>query len=1302
MGLSRRQAPSLRSMGSDFVELTGFTSKSNTATNRHDSRTAPHTQRHKQRIYSRSTVFGGTAVKRFLWGWALICALTTATLALGQTATTSLRGVIKDPSGALVPGATVKMVDRANGTSYTASAGSTGFYVFPQIPPARYTITVSAPGFGDQSKVAELLVNQPATIDFTLTVQASTVTVDVSSTAQTLNTTDATLGDSIGNQQIQALPMDGRDPMALLSSQPGVLYLGETGSAIDKMSPQDTDSRQGAVSGARSDQGNVTLDGVDDNDQVNGFAFTGVLRSTLDSTEEFRVTTSNSNADAGRSSGAQISLITKSGTNKFHGALYEYNRPTNTVANDWFIKNEQIADDQPNRPTKYVVNTFGGSLGGPIFKDKLFFFYNYEGQRLATNADVSAVTPSATFMNGELGYLAADGSSVLLTSQQIAALDASCSACAAPGVDQAILQYLSTEPAATVLAGGDGYNNGSYNFSSPAPSRLNTNIGKIDFTPNAKNHIFARGNLQKDVSLSAQNLPGQPAASSLEDNTKGMAFGHTWSPTSNLVNDLRYSYIRQGYASAGIGDGDYVSIRFLQQPTAQTRSASVNVPLNTIDDNLSWTKGTHTISAGGNWRMVDINASNNTNSFNGASTNPSYLYSVTGKPDPTTIGMPAVDPGYATSFDYAYSTIVGNVAEQDSVANYLVTSPTSATLQPDGSYIARHFKTNEFEYFVQDSWRVRPNLTLTFGLRHTILQTPYETKGQEIAPTVDTHNWYTERGTAAAQGQVYEPDLLFAPVGKFYNKPGYWPKQKLNLAPRISIVYAPDSKTSIRSGFGMYFDHYGEALSNRFSNLGSFGLFSQFESPASYVGYENAPRFTGPHDMPGLPVPPSPETASYPYDVPDGTFGINWGIDNHIKTPYVEAFNFSVQRELPGGFLLDAAYVGRLGRHLFQQLDLAEPVNYVDPQGGGDYFTAATQMSKTSDQLNGSCTYCDGVTQHIPTIQYFEDVFPQMQNLDFDGETATDAIYNDEWAPQRYTYGETGALADIDFYCYYGCPNGTIFWSQQFSSLISLASMGMSYYNAGQLTLRHPESHGLTLDFSYTFSKSIDMGSDAERSATSYGAIQNVWNPSLSRGLSDFDTKHLITADWVYALPIGTGKALLSSSGKVGNAIWGGWQWAGLGRWASGLPFSLIEPGWSTNWELQAWAVTTAPVKVHKHIENGLPQVFADVSAISEGVVQGSPVRLPYPGEAGMRNNFRGDGPFDIDSSLTKSWDITERAKLKFAWEVYNVSNSVRFDDSTFFEELGNALTYPSLGYYATTLGDKTFRRMQFGLRLDF
>jgi hypothetical protein len=186
-----------------------------------------------------------------------------------------------------------------------------------------------------------------------------------------LNTTDATIGNAVSNNTIQALPMEGRNVPDLLSLQPGVLYLGRQSTA-----QQDQDSRSGAVAGARSDQSNITLDGVDNNDQTKGYAFQGVLRSTLDSVEEFRVTTANSNAEAGRSSGAQVVLVTKSGTNQFHGSLYEYNRDTIFAANDWFNKEAQASEGLPNKPGKLIRNTYGGTFGGPIKKDKLFFFFN--------------------------------------------------------------------------------------------------------------------------------------------------------------------------------------------------------------------------------------------------------------------------------------------------------------------------------------------------------------------------------------------------------------------------------------------------------------------------------------------------------------------------------------------------------------------------------------------------------------------------------------------------------------------------------------------------------------------------------------------------------------------------------------------------------------------------------------------------------------------------------------------------------------------------------------------------------------
>jgi len=264
----------------------------------------------------------------------------------------------------------------------------------------------------------------------------------------------------------------------------------------------------------------------------------------------------------------------------------------------------------------------------------------------------------------------------------------------------------------------------------------------------------------------------------------------------------------------------------------------------------------------------------------------------------------------------------------------------------------------------------------------------------------------------------------------------------------------------------------------------------------------------------------------------------------------------------------------------------------------------------------------------------------------------------------------------------------------------------MSSYNALQFTIRHPQSHGLTLDLGYTFSKSLDMGSLTERANEFSGdplggglsAIQNTWRPKLNKAVSDFDTHSLFTADWAYAVPVGRGKAVFGNANRVADFFVGGWQFAGVARWTSGLPFSVNEPGWSTNWQLEGAGVVTGQVKLQKHISGGYPQIFAGDTAntINNQVETGTPIRLPYPGEAGERNFFRGDGYEDIDASLAKIWSITERMKLKFAAETYNISNTPRFDTAG----LNTQLTNSTLGYYSSEL--TTYRRMQFGLRLDF
>jgi hypothetical protein len=1272
-----------------------------------------------------------------------------AAVGFAQNATTSLRGVIKDPSGAVVPGATITLENKAVGQKYTATSKASGEYQMVQLPPAKYVVTVTAKGFGTQSKSAELLVNQPATIDFALTVSESTVIVDVTAAAAVLNTNDSSLGGSFDNATIQALPSETRNVPDLLSLQPGVLYL-----------PNDGSSRTGAVDGGRSDQGNVTVDGIDDNDQVNGYAFTGVLRETQDSIEEFRVTTSNATADAGRSSGAQVSMVTKSGTNKYHGSAYEYNRPTLTVSNDYFNKQAQLesqaaclaslptpgqtvatCDELGNRPPKLIRNIYGADASGFIIKNKLFFFGNYEAQHLREDSIVEQTTPTADYQAGILDYATASGATAQLSPAQITTLDSNngCNVCnttaypSGPGANPNSLAYFNSMPVANgTLLGDNGLTSGSYTFASPAPQNLNTSIARLDYTPSDKHRIFVRGNLQKDVTAGSEQFPGQPPSSASVDNSKGITAGYTWTITQNLINDLRYGYIRQGTGNSGVGSGDYVDFRFLSSPTAETRSSVNIVPVNNIIDNFSIVKGKHNIELGVNWRLIHQNRTSDANSFSSATTNPYWLYlnATTTIPDPASLGGGVPTYGNQNDYEIALANLLGTVPQVNDIFNYSISSATSGSLLADGAPISRHFKANEYEGFIQDSWRILPNFTITAGLRYTLLQTPYETKGQEVIPfvpgatssdpTTNTHDWSLKREAEAQQGVVYEPLLQFAPGGKYYNKPGFYPENKNNVAPRLAVVYSPDGKTTLRAGAGIYYDHFGEGLVNTFDQVGEAGLSSQISNPANSYTYATAPRYTDRHTIPFNPGT-APSTLSFPF-TPCATyacgFAISWGLDSKIKTPYSTSYDLSMQHEFPRGFTVEIAYVGRYGTHLLQDLDLAEPVDFVDPQGGGDYYGAGKILSQFADANGGN--QLATIPQAIP---YFEHVFSYMANQNIQlydnngnliynglGKSATQNVYTFEWAPNRYGLGETGALADMDYYCVYAvdaegdCPT-TQFWQQQYSSLYTLSSIGKSSYNAAQWTLRHTPSHGLTLDVSYTFSKSLDWGSDAERNSLGSGnffsTILNTWKPYLNKGVSDFDTANLITLDWAYQLPVGRNKAFLAKSNGFVNAILGGWQSSGIFRKTSGLPWSVFEPGWSTNWDIESYGVVTqAGLHAQKHFSStGNPEYFANPDAINNGIFTGGPIRLPYAGEAGQRNQFRGDGYIDLDSGLTKSWGLKEFGTLKFAWEVYNVTNTNRFDPAS----IGAGLTSGSLGTASSLIGGtQAPRRMQFALRYDF
>jgi hypothetical protein len=1343
-------------------------------------------------------------------GLLTVVFLTFSMLASAQTATSSLRGTITDPKGAVVQGATITLNNAATGFARTTTSGNNGAYQFLEVPPATYTLTVTVAGFATvkQDRVT-LQVSQPATLDVALQVRGTTEVVEVSSEAPLVNTTDATQGNVFNSTQLINLPSEGRDPVAILSLQPGVSYIGQN---VD----QAGDSRGGSVAGARSDQTNVTLDGLDDNDQLKGNAFQGALRAPLDSIQEFRVTTSNSNADAGRSSGAQVSMVTKSGTNSIHGSLYEYNRSNLGQANDWFNEHAQLSVGQPNRPGPLVRNTFGAWVGGPIKKDRLFFFGGFEGQRTnesiqttrtipsdlmrtgvmqypcstALNTLNAQVYPNCTVQSGNPNFSVAGGDPRLGPDQllvtmnrqgltQLDTVDDGNGTCTANGTcplgggaDQAVLDIFQKYPSPNTDSVGDFFDYRGYTFAAPNPTKLDTYIVKLDYklTASGNHSLFVKGHLENfrnDGSSSAtvQQFPGQAPNDFLTNNSKGLFVGYTALLTPTLVNNLRYGYIRQGLGDAGLSTSDFNHFRGLTDVHGFTNSVLTNVPVQNLVDDLSWTKGKHTLQFGGNLRIIKNNRLGNAQNISFAETNvfwlaPAGISNTCTALDPAALGnstdsngnsicgdngpYPSVDPAFGVNYDFAMAATAGLLTETNKVYNQ---DKTGHFFAP-GQLIQRNFKATEGEFYAQDSWRVTPDLVLTGGLRYSLLQPPYEVNGNQVAPSVSLNDWFNHRSEAMLQGNTYRPTISMNLSGQGNGKAPYWAWDYKNLAPRFAFAYSPHAssglfhalfgspgKSSIRGGYGLYFDHFGEGIVNSFDKNGSFGLTSSLTNPAGSQDVGCTPRLADLTTLPdaaqsfcgqqvvGPPPAQFPGTVTPPGGTDAGSFAIYWGLDDKLKTPYSHVIDFSITRELSRNFVLEASYVGRFAHHLLQEEDLAMPLDLVDPASKMDYFSAATLLTKATNAGTD--------VSALAAIPFWEHMWPQAAGKPGFGFGGGGGCAPNSGNIDPSTFSATQSMYDL-FSCFAGNETSALFyadlpqgfqggdcapacstvggnygpfnvWDDQFSSLYAWRSTGNSAYHGLQLTLRKSMSSGLQFDVNYTFAKSMDIGSNAERINEFEGfgfasQVINSWSPGQLRAVSDFDTRHQINANWVYELPLGKGRRFGSGMGKLANSVLGGWGLSGIVHWTSGLPWSMGSgAGWSTNWQLEGESVETAnPGKVGVHFNaNGDPIMWKDVSTSGQAY---NSFRFPYPGESGQRNNLRGPGFFELDDGLWKSWNFSETKAVKFAWEVFNVTNSVRFDAA------GSAfnfnLTGGNFGTYGNTLTKP--RVMQFSLRVDF
>jgi hypothetical protein len=1329
------------------------------------------------------------------------------TCAWAQTGTTSLRGVVTDKTGATVANANVTLTNVGQALKREMTTNNAGEYEFLALPPGTYSLTVELSGFRRfEQKNLQLQVNLPATQNVTLEIGTSTETVEVSAQAVTLNTTDASLGVAFNENQVKQLPLEGRNVPDLLSLQAGVLYTGNR-SDINT----DVDTRNGAVNGSRSDQSNVTLDGIAVND-AGGHAFTSVLPVTLDSVQEFRVTTTNYNADQGSSSGAQVALVTKSGTNSFHGSAYEYNRNTYTSANDYFVKAAQIqgclgsstplSAKQCNQAPKLIRNVFGGSLGGPIKKDRFYFFLNYEGTRRLEETSAVRTIPTDSLRDGIVFYqckntptVAANcpGGSVKGLSGNsytipgpVTNSDGSVTAFFAVNAGQittmdpqhrgpnpATLAYLNSFPHANDGSVGDGLNYSGFRFSSPISDTKNWYIAKFDFniTRDAKQRISWSGALANESNPQGQYLPSSPTGSlftytnaehSFVNYNKGFVINYSGVITNNLVNSFRYGFVRESVGDIGDSNQQYIILRGITQGV--TRTSAFQRPIHTFADDLSWTHGRHTLQFGGSLTYIRNPRNNTLNSFSDGAANGSWLDTAgmlvkSASPfNPSNNGFPAGASSFANSYDFPMMALLGMVTEDDATYNY----KKDGSVLPQGAPVQRHFAEDGWEMYAQDSWKVKPNLTVTFGLRYSLFSPPWETTGLQVSPSVNLSDWFNLRAKDMENGIPSNQDPLISfSLGGPANggKPGLWKWDYHDLGPRLALAWSPKGndgllrslfgdggKTVVRAGFGVVYDNIGNGILDTFDSAGSFGLATTLSNPAGIETAACAPRLTDMHTIPTadlgcpsnnnvpgqmlIPAPPGKFPQTFPSTLDSGGFAITWGLDQNIKTPYSYTLDFSVGRELPKGFALEVSYVGRLSHRLLTQSDLAQPLDFVDKKSGLDYFKALTALAKvyrtgtSSQNFNASMVPAN-------VAQYWADVLQQPLAGDqylMSSCTGTNALGKPNLvgtsSPVAAAYdlfcgnnlNETSGLFVLDYFgisgtqqcgtsscnSYVPSTGTNTFFNPQYSSLYAWRANANANYHAMQVNLQHRMQHGIQFDFNYTFSKSIDISSDATRIGAWSGLggqVINSWDPNAMRAVSDFDAKHQFNANWIAELPFGKGKRLAGNAHGLVDAIIGGWQLSGLFRITSGLPFNVFNGfQWPTNWQLGGNAFRVAPLNtgVFKTTDSSGNAV---VSVFKNGTDAINAFTNPFPGESGARNQVRGDGFFNVDLGLAKRWRMpwSEKQSLQLRWEVFNVTNSNRFDVQSIAPELDISSTF---GNYTGLLTNP--RVMQFALRFEF
>ena len=1128
--------------------------------------------------------------------------------------TASVGGVVRDPSEAFVGQAKVTLENLQTGISRESTTNEEGLFWFTTVAPGAYAITVEREGFKAlHIPDLTLTVNQSFTFEAHLELGAVATKMEVRASELPLVDLDnAMISNLVDSKRMLELPLVTRDPYQLILLSPGVVQSNSQG--LSGFSTNGTSERSN----------NFFLDGVDNNDTDVPGAPKGLNALNPDSAQEFRVLTNDYAAEYGRNNGAVVQVVTRSGSNDLHGSAYWFGRYSALGARDFF--NHQ--PDTPKNP--YTRNDFGASAGGPIVKDKLFWFVNYEGQRFITTLTNTSVVPTAAFKTGQ--FTAPDPNTGAPVPVDVSTPGSADNALGLP-LDPTIQSILAKYPNPN---GPDVVPGLSGELFYPSASRLQNDMFTVkgDYNLSKKHTLIGRYSFMQfsDPNFNHSDfLPNNLGGTSQYTRNQNAAVALTSTLTQRLVNEFRFGANRshQEYGcngsktfdsfgqvdSQGFGADYFIPFGqqngylgfgcfFLGDANQQARYTGT---YQTVDA-MSYSRGRHLFKWGGEFRDVY------SNSFDDFGVRASLNLAAF-----TALQVHALFPssplyGDPTTED-AVLSLLGYVGTQ-SQTQYFDKSQTRQSTD------LRGFRQREWAGFVQDTWKPLTNLTLTYGLRWEYYGVPFEAHN-------NLSNLFADPGTVApANG--FEFTIVGPGTGHtLYNN------QYDNFEPRLGVAWDPfkNGRTSIRAGYGIFHDRaYGNFFGNTRGNppfsLSSFNSFNQQGLPLPQV------------------TPPSEVTPIDPLFVPDGSFYYVILIDPKLKTPYSQNWNIGAQRVLAPTLVLEVNYVGVKGTHIFRAVD-----------GNPPQPALVSQLIQYCNDPNNAygCVNSNSTNPPQSTLQF--------GNLYFGGGSSLP----------------------------FNAVNNTAFFAGGGPGAFLYKSVGNSIYSGLQVNLQKQFSHGFQFQLAYTFSHAISDVNDPIVPAQGNGNLpRNSFDLAAERGNSDFDIRHRASVNFIYEPNIGRGRDHLNA-GFLGRVL-EGWSLSSIISAETGHPYDIFGLTDANHTGQYARVTIIGPLAQPPHTDKtytgpnpaGLDTTLFDVQ--------------PNAG----KNHFYGPSYWNADIATLKNTSLTERLKLQFRFEVYNLFNHTQFGQPYNFFWAGNS----SFGQSSSTLtradGTTSARQMQFALKLIF